>query len=110
MSDLDYEHISNLFAIVKGNAEHSGKFTAIQDYAMRELNTINEQLRDKRMSEKAAEEKQLAEHQSRQQKLTADEKPKAIPSEQFDESGKPIEDKADNFSGDTQPTIVDRRV
>jgi len=56
MSDLDYEHISNLFAIIKGNAEHSGKFGAIQDYAMRELNTVNEQLKAKRAGEKKAEE------------------------------------------------------
>lgn len=55
MSDLGYEHIANLFAIVKGNAEHAGKFSFIQDYAMRELATINDQLREKRAGEKKVE-------------------------------------------------------
>lgn len=107
MSDLDYEHISNLFAIVKGNAEHSGKFGAIQDYAMRELNAINEQLREKRMGEKKAEEEKAAEQEA--------SKPKAIPSEQFDLSGKPVEDgdprdMNGNLPKDANTTIVDRRI
>lgn len=107
MSDLDYEHISNLFAIVKGNAEHSGKFGAIQDYAMRELNAINDQLREKRMSEKVAEEKQLAEHKDRQPQL---KEAKAIPSQQFDLAGKPVEEEEEpEHVGGNTTTIVDRR-
>ena len=113
MSDLDYEHISNLFAIVKGNAEHSGKFGAIQDYAMRELNAINDQLREKRMGEKKAEEAQLAEHNERQAKLKAEGKPKAIPSEQLDLSGKPVEEPSGGDLGGqsgNESTLVDRRL
>lgn len=74
MSDLDYEHIANLFAIVKGNAEHSGKFASIQDYAMRELAAIDAQLRDKRAAEKKSEaEKAQQDAAAKQEADTADE-------------------------------------
>lgn len=104
MSDIDYDHISNLFAIVKGNAEHSGKFAAIQNAAMTELNEINDQLRQNQLKKKEADERKLAEHQHRQAKLKADEddktaqeekaaaeqaekdRPRSIPAQNFEHS------------------------
>ncbi len=101
MSTVDFEHISHLFAIIEGAVQHTGKFGAIQTEAFNELNDINDQLRKKQMDKKAADEKALGEHEARQAKLKAEDKPKAIPSQQFDLSGKPIED---------EPTEVDRRI
>lgn len=104
MSDIDYDHISNLFAIVKGNAEHSGKFAAIQNAAMTELNEINDQLRQNQLRKKEDYERKLAEHQHRQAKLKADEdqktedqrkaeeeqsqrdRPRSIPAQNFENS------------------------
>lgn len=72
MSDIDFEHIANLFALIKGNAEHSGKFAAIQNEAFTQLNAINDKLRESQMSRKAEAEAAVA----AQPKLTG---AKAIP-------------------------------
>ncbi len=70
MSDIDFEHISDLFAIIEGCAQHTGKFGSIQTEAFNELMTINDTLRKKQMDAKAAKDRQ-----------EAADKPKVIPSD-----------------------------
>lgn len=94
----DFDHIKNLFDIIEGCVAHTGKFAHIQTMAFAELQEINEHAKEALMQQQA-DANERAEHE-------AASRPKAIPSEQFDLSGKPKEDAIDTG---TQTTLVDRR-
>jgi hypothetical protein len=99
----DFDHIKNLFDIIDGCVAHTGKFAHIQSMAFAELQDINEDAREALMQRQIEKAEREAEE--------AAAKPKAIPSGQFDESGKPV-GADDDFSGDTPGTTpsIERRI
>lgn len=111
---IDYEHISHLFSIIEGCVNHTGKFGAIQNEAFNELGTINAQLHKAQMDRKAADEKQLKEHEARQPKLIeAKDERKATfePEPQLDIRHRPVDEPQNGQieSGDTT-TLAERRI
>lgn len=106
MSDVDFEHISYLFSIIEGCAEHTGKFGSIQTEAFNELMAINDGFRKKQMDKKAADEKALAEHAARQPQLKPE--PKAIPSRPEPDMSLGAERVEDENADST--TLAERRI
>lgn len=115
MSDIDFEHISNLFTIISATVQHSGKFGSIQTEAFNELGAINAELRKKQMDRKAADERaaqadatrtahdaRVADHTERQPAL----EPVGDPGPAVGPLGAPDSEVADPQA----PTLADRRL
>jgi hypothetical protein len=108
MSDIDFDHINNLFGIIAGCAQHTGKFGSIQTEAFNELMKINNDFREKQMANKKADEELAAEHAARQPKL------RAIPDPDPDPTGPQVDPDLGAPRSEVEdpqnPTIVDRRI
>lgn len=105
MSDIDFEHISNLFTIISATVQHSGKFGSIQTEAFNELGAINAELRKKQMDRKAADEKATQANATR----VAHDARVAEPPESGPAVG-PLGAPDSEVADPQAPTIADRRL